>query len=240
LTYKLKYANHIDKTMSLKPALKIAAIAFIAVFMTGKTFLFADSASDEKILREMIAKNPKDYAAITDLGALYRETGKQRKAIGLFRKAMKMAPDYPPPYFFLGQAYILERKPEKGFAQFDLFEKKMEALPGIDENTKNFYAMALHGICRAYFRMKDYKKAASICRKIIKLDPDNQAAHYNLAVCYYIYYHQRSKAYNELKKVIDIKPSSRIAAKAEFYIDYMRRNPDSRMIGDFDFIDEKD
>ncbi|MBL7158531.1 MAG: tetratricopeptide repeat protein [Candidatus Omnitrophica bacterium] len=226
--------------MKLKPALKIAAIAFIAVFMTGKTFLFADYAADEKILREAVAKNPKDYEAATQLGSLYWDVGKRRAAIGLFRKAMKTAPDYPPPYFFLGQAYILERKPEKGFAQFNFFEKKMEALPGIDENAADFYSMALHAISRAYFRMKDYKKAASICKKIIKLNPDNQAAHYNLAVCYYIYYHQRSKAYSELKKVIDIRPSSRIAAKAEFYIDYMRRNPDSRMIGDFDFIDEKE
>jgi len=73
---------------------------------------------------------------------------------------------------------------------------------------------------------------------ITELDPNDAKARYNLAVYYYNYEHNRVRAFRELKKVILLEPKSRMAAKAEFFIDYLRRNPDSRIIGDFSFMDE--
>ena len=78
------------------------------------------------------------------------------------------------------------------------------------------------------------------CERIIELKSNDQTAHYNLAICYYNYYHNRPGAYKELQKVIEIDYATSIAERAKFFIDYIRRNPDSRVIPDFSFILEED
>jgi len=192
----------------------------------------------EKICKEKLLRDPADYVAMTQLGRVYWEKGKRRAAIKLFRKAVRIEPDYPITHFYLGKAYILEKKPKKGFAEFDVFQEKMNALVEMDEDLKDYYIYCLHYICYVYATQKHYKEAMKICKKIIRLDPDNQRAHYNLAVCYYIYKHNRSRAYTELTKVIEIDKATRMADRAKFYIDYMRRNPDSRTMSDFTFLEE--
>ncbi|MEE8360068.1 MAG: hypothetical protein V3S04_04005, partial [Candidatus Omnitrophota bacterium] len=83
-----------------------------------------------------------------------------------------------------------------------------------------------------------YAKMARECKEIISLRPNDQAAHYNLALCYYKYQRKLPQAYRELKKVIEIKKTTRIADQAEFFIDYMRRNPDPRFATDLSFMSE--
>ncbi|MEA3489235.1 MAG: tetratricopeptide repeat protein [Candidatus Omnitrophota bacterium] len=195
-------------------------------------------AEAEEICRKRISLNHSDYAAITQLGQIYWEKGQRRAAIRLFRKVTRFAPDYPPAHLYLGKAYFFERKPEKGFAEFDIFKEKMELLPGMDEDTTDFYVLALEYISYRYFGQKRYEDAMAECKKIIEFKPDDQRARYNLAVCYYVYRHNRSRAYTELKKVIEIDSHTRMADMARFYIDYMRRNPDARVIGDFTFLEE--
>jgi len=172
------------------------------------------------------------------MGEICWAQNKKRRAIKFFRKAVKINPEYPVPYFFLGKIYFAERKPEKGREQFSLFEKKMESFLAGDGSASDYYTARLHDICYLYATQKWYQKTKRICRKIIKLDPDDPKAHYNMAVCYYIHDNSRSRAYNELVKVKELAPDTRIADKAEFYIDYIRCNPDSRIIGDFTFLDE--
>ncbi|MFH1847512.1 MAG: tetratricopeptide repeat protein [Candidatus Omnitrophota bacterium] len=193
----------------------------------------------EALCRERISLNPADYAALTQLGMIYWQEKKRPAAIKLFRRAVKIAPDYPIAHLLLGKAYFFEQKPEKGLAQIDIFQEKMEKLPKLDENSTDHYVDDLHYICYMYSTLKRYRDAKKICGKIIKLRPDDQRAHYNMAVCYYMHYHNLSKAYSELQKVIQLDESSRIADMAKYYIDYMRRNPDPRSISDFSFVYEE-
>ncbi|MBL7072622.1 MAG: tetratricopeptide repeat protein [Candidatus Omnitrophica bacterium] len=192
-----------------------------------------------EVCRKRISSNPADYVALTQLGRIYLEEQKYKKAIKFFKRAIKIAPDYPMARFCLGKAYVLKKEPEKGLLELDIFEEKMDLLSKMDEDTVDFYVETLQYMCYIFSTVKRYDEVIERSKKIAKLRPNDQRAHYNLAVCYYNYRHNRSRAYNELQKVIGIDPDTRIAAKAEYFIDYMRRNPDSRIIGDFSFIDEE-
>lgn len=192
----------------------------------------------ERIYKERIARSPSDHQALTNLGIVYWEEGKRKNAIRSFRKAIKLNPQGDLPYYYIGEAYFSERKSEKAIKYFKDFRKRLPDISSLDTEDFNYYISILQDLGYRYTTLKEYNSAANVFKKIIKLDPKNQRARYNLAVCYYIHFNKRAKAYQELKKVIEIDPQSRTAAKAEFYIDYMRRNPDSRIIGDFTFMEE--
>ena len=194
----------------------------------------------QTLCKERISLNPADYAAITQLGDIYWRRGNRRMATKLFRKVARLIPDYPIAHFFLGRAYIFEGNHKKGVSEFNIFKEKMETLPKMDEITTNAYVSYLSYIAYIYFTQKEYRKAEKVCKKIVQLNPDDQIAHYNLAVCYYQYHHNRQRAYNELQKVIAIDPSTKTSDMARFYTDYIRRNPDSRFVEDFSFMYEDD
>jgi len=204
--------------------------------------LFKSRRYEEAITlcKKRLSLNPLDYVALTQLGEVYWKEGKRPQAIKLFKRVIKLVPDYPIAHFMLGRAYVFGNKYKKATKEFSVFKKKMLLIPKMDDDTKEFYISTLHYIAYLYFSQKDYERAFKECNEIVKLDPEDENAHYNLAVCYYYYYRKRGAAYRELKKVMEISPNTHIASRAEFYIDYMRRNPDPRFIGDFTFIYEKD
>lgn len=193
----------------------------------------------ERVYAERARQNPSDYKTATNLGIVYWEQGQRRKAVKQFRKAIRLDPEGALPYYYIGEAYFFERKSGKAIEYFKDFRERLPDFSSLDPKDLKFYISVLQDLGYRYSTLKEHNSAASIFKKIIKLDPENQRAHYNLAVCYYAFFNKRSSAYNELKKVIEINPKTRIAAKAEFYIDYMRRNPDSRIIGDFTFMEEE-
>ncbi len=196
-------------------------------------------AEAEEICKKRISLNGADYAAITQLGEIYWQTGKRKNAIKLFRKVVNMAPEYPTAHLFLGKAYFFERKADKGFAEFAVFKEKMALLPEMDGDTADFYIGSMHYLSYIYSTLKRYDDVMSECRNILKIKPDDQQAHYNMAVCYYVYKHNLPKAYDSLRKVIEIGPDTRLGENAKVYIGYIRRNPDSRVIGDFTFYYEE-
>lgn len=193
----------------------------------------------EAIARKRLSFNPADTAAICALGEVCWQKKDRKSAIKLFRKARKIAPEYPYSYLFLGRAYVFENKYNKAKAQFALFKEKMEILPNLDEKADDYYAEALHYLAYIHYTQKEYEEMMNEYRHIIELKPDDQRAHYNLAVGYYVHYGSRSKAYAELVKVREIDPDSELGKDTEYFIDYMRRNPDARFIEDFSFIYEE-
>jgi len=208
--------------------------------MAGPVHENADLQKEEKAARKNLSKSPDDHVTITALGVVYWEMGKKRAAIKLFRKTIKIAPDYPPPYFFLGKAYFLERKNEKAITKFDIFEKKMDAFIAVDGNMKDFHVSCLYEIAGFYAASRRHDEVLGTYNKIVKLEPQDQQAHYNLAVCYYKFFHDRSRAYKELKNVIEIGGDKFLSDKAAFFVDYLRNNPDSRYAADLDFIERGD
>lgn len=217
----------------------LGVFVILAFLFSPLAHSYQDTADPERILNERIATNPKDYVAMTDLGNIYLEKGERKKAIRLFNKAVKIAPDYPPAHLVLGRAYFLMQKPDEAVAEFKLFKEKMLVLPHMERETKKFYIESLHYICDVYFTLKRYDDFKQEIDEILRLDLQDQQALYNLGVYYYTYEHSKSKAYQLFKKSTEIDNNSYIAKKARYAIEYIRTNPDSRIIPDFSFIDKE-
>lgn len=192
----------------------------------------------ERALIERLSKDKSNYIILTALGSVYIEKGERKKALKSLNNAVTINPDYPLAHFFLGRLYFLMQESEKAVAEFSIFTEKMVISPETNDETKKFYINKLHYICETYFTLKRY----ALCRKkidtILKLDPNNQTALYNLAVYYYVYEHSRPKAYELFKKAQDLDPTTYIAKRAQYAIEYIRTNPDSRVMPDFSFIDK--
>ncbi|MCK4852253.1 MAG: tetratricopeptide repeat protein, partial [Candidatus Omnitrophica bacterium] len=145
----------------------------------GKPFqgYAARHAEEQRILEKALDADPRDHVAATRLGEVYWQKGKKKAAIKLFRRAIRAAPEYSPPYFFIGKAYFFEKKPEKGTAQFDIFERKMDVLISSDKSLTDFYVSCLYHMSYLYSTLKRYEDVAGGYKKIIKIKPDEQKAH---------------------------------------------------------------
>lgn len=193
----------------------------------------------EAVCKKRISLNPGDYVAIAQLGEIYWKRGDRRTAMKLFKRAVNLAPDYPIAHFLLGRGYFFQQRHKDAVKEFNLFMKKMDLSPKKDGDILDYYISTMHNICYLFSSIKRYESIAKLCKKIIRLKPDDQTAHYNLGVCYYHYYRDRSRAYNEFQKVIEIDYATKIADSADFFIDYMRRNPDPRFAADYTFMFEE-
>jgi len=195
----------------------------------------------EGLLKERLLRDPKDAVVLTWLGEIYWDKEKRRDAIDLFRRAIKIKPDYPPPYYFIGKAYIFEKKKDKALKYFDIFERKMGSFISAADNRtlRDFYVTALYYMAYVNSTLKRTDEVVKYYTKIIEIYPDEQRAHYNLAVCYYKYLNKPRDAYSELQKVVEIDADRSLSDKAELFMDYMRRNPDPRYSEDISFIEEK-
>jgi hypothetical protein len=242
--YEVKLALKLKTSLKIHMKKKILTVCFAIIFCSGIAIFFIvvgtekNLSGPEKDIRTAVKRSPDDYVSITRLGEIYWKTDRQPAALKEFRKALKINPDYAIPYYFLAENYFYRRKLELSRTNYVLFLEKMSLAEDLQDDLKMHYISVLHGIGQRFWVMKDNPGSLDVMERIIALDPNNLQARYNLAVYYYNREKDRIKAFQELKKVIEIDPKSRLAAKAEFFIDYMRRNPDPRIMGDFSFIDE--
>ena len=193
----------------------------------------------EELLKKRLSLNQSDYVALTQLGSIYQERGNRALAMKFFRNAAKIAPDYPIAHFFLGRALFLTQKADEAIKEFDLFKEKMALLPKMDQETRKMYTNDLHYIAEAYFTLKMYREFRGEIEDILKLDPKDQDAWYALGVYYYVGEHNRPRTYEALKKARDMDPSTDTGKKAKYAIEYIRTNPDSRIIPDFSFLNKE-
>lgn len=175
-----------------------------------------------------------------ELGNVYVDMGKKKHAFKLYKKAVKINPDYPDSHFFLGRLYFQMQKFENITSEFDIFRAKTRSFSELDDTEKNVYIKKLYYIGDVYFNLKKYPNMKLIVDEILKINPNDQYGYYNLGVYYYMYKRSRSKAYEIFQKVIDINPHSEAARDARYAIEFMRNNPDPRLTPDFSFIDRLD
>ena len=185
------------------------------------------------------ADETENSASLTKLGINYIEKGDRKNALQVLKKAVKIAPDYPFAHLYLGRVYFLMQDPENAVREFSIFKEKMGPVSKMSEEMKTLYREGLHSICEIYFVLKMYEDCKEKIDEILSFDPNDQTALYNLGVYYYVYEHSRPKAYQSFKKAIDINPASSTSKRAEYAIEFMRTNPDSRVAPDFSFIDKE-
>lgn len=193
----------------------------------------------EAIMKKRLSLNGADYIAMTELGIICQDRGDRKTALNLFKKAVKTAPDYPIAHLCLGRLYFLTQENEEAVAELNLFKEKMDMLPNMDEDARKRYVDNLYYLSDVYFTLKRYKDAKRGIDRILEIDPEQQDAYYDLGVCYYVYDHSRSKAYQAFMKAVELDSTSSTAKRAKYAIEFMRNNPDPRVIPDFSFIDQE-
>jgi tetratricopeptide (TPR) repeat protein len=198
-----------------------------------------DYKGAEAALKAQLAKDNKDYVAQAQLGSVYQEEGDRKKALKHLKDAVKLRPEYPPAHLGLGRLYFLMQKEDSAIEEFVTFMELMRREPLIDGAQIQIYINGLHYISDVCNNLRRYDTMKAAIDDILKLDPKDQAARYNLGVYYYNGKHSRSQAYQNFKAAIDLNPNSLTAKKAKYAIEFMRKNPDSRVSPDLSFIDQE-
>lgn len=193
----------------------------------------------EAILKKRISLNQSDYIAMTMLGDISQDRGDRRTALRFFKTAIKTAPDYPIAHLYLGRLHYIMRKPEEAISELNIFKEKMSLLPKMDDDTKKMYISSLHYTSEVCFTLERYEEVLKQLEEILKLDPKEQDAYYNLGVYYYRHEHNRPKAYQSFKKAIDLDSTTDVAKNSKYAIEFMRSNPDSRVAPDLSFINKE-
>ncbi|VVH65658.1 TPR domain protein, putative component of TonB system [uncultured Gammaproteobacteria bacterium] len=108
-----------------------------------------------------------------NLGYSYDKEGYHKKAIGAFKKAIEIKPDYHEAYYNKGSVYIKLKEYQKAIVAF---KKAIKIKPDFYEACTNMGG--------AYSKLKKYREAIKAYEKAIKIKPDYYEAHYNRGLAY--------------------------------------------------------
>lgn len=195
-------------------------------------------AEAKAILEERLAADAKDIRAITILGEIYLKEGDKARSLKYLLKANGLDPSYPLAHLYLGRTYFMMGDFDRSMEEFEKFKDiARKSLTGEYENER--YIDALHDISHTYLEIKKYDEAYKTLEEILRLMPKDQIAMYNLGIYYYQYDRNRPRAYQNFSKAIEIDPGTQTANRARYAIEFMRRNPDSRIEPDFSFLDKE-
>ncbi len=177
---------HFDKAISLDPNFALAELNRANVSPTAKEFFehlkkavaLADKASDgermliqaneagangdptkqKEILEKLVAAYPNDERAHFNLGGYYFGQQDFTQAIGHYKRATELAPDYSTAFNILGYAY---RQNEAYSDAENAFKKYIELIPN-DPNPYDSYAELLLKMGRFDEAIAQYNKALAI------------------------------------------------------------------------------
>ena len=160
-----------------------------------------------KLFNELLASDPQDFVAWTELGSLYFAKEKHSDAIAAYDKALALKPDFMVALMNLGKLHIADKE----FAKAALvLEKAIAADPTSPD--------AHHYLGEAYLQNKQGSKAVGALNEAIRLAPVEKAdIHLRLATLYNAA-NLKDRAVNEYKLFLQKKPDYAEKAKLEKYI----------------------
>jgi tetratricopeptide (TPR) repeat protein len=179
-----------------------------------KLFEKAISASKDKkpdnainLFKQIVANDPKDFVAWTELGTLYFRSEKSTEAEAAYTKALELKPDFIVALINFGRFYLVENKPDKAIVALT---KAIEA----DPNSAN----AQHLLGEAYLQTKKGSKAVVHFYEALRLAPLEKAEiHLRLATLYNAA-GLKEKAVEEYKQFLVKTPKHPDKEKLEKYI----------------------
>ena len=115
-------------------------------------------AAQERYYRQLADAYPADERVQTLIGNFHRDRQEVEQAIVHYRRAIEIAPDFPPPYNQLGYAYRSQRRFDDAEAAF---KKYIALVPG-EPNPYDSYAELLMKMGRFEESIASYRKALSI------------------------------------------------------------------------------
>jgi len=179
-----------------------------------KLFEKAESATDQKkfveavgFFNELLANDPKDFQAWTELGTVYLIEQKATEAEKAYANAVDIRPKFFRAQMNLGRLRMMQKN----------FEGAIEPLTAaIDINPSS--ADANYYLGEAYLQVKKGSKAVGYLNKAIALDPVGKAeAHLRLATLYNAV-GMKDKAAIEYEEFLKKKPEYPDAKKLRDYI----------------------
>jgi Tfp pilus assembly protein PilF len=166
-----------------------------------------DKPAALKLLQQIVASDPKDFEAWTEIGTLYFERSEMSEARKAYDAALKAKPDFIVAVMNLGKLHMAGKSYEEAAA---VFEKAVE----VDRGS----ADAHHFLGEAYLQLKKGSKAVPVLNEAIRLDPVGKAdIHLRLATLYNAA-GLKSKAAAEYKVFLEKNPKHPDKQKFEKYI----------------------
>jgi tetratricopeptide (TPR) repeat protein len=191
-----KLRNDRQKTLELEESKKQAREAMAKVeqlrdeLSSMKTRLNA-----EEQVRYNKAVKKLSAADLFDKAYVLQNEGKQKEAISVYTKVVKINPNYASAYINRGNAYSVLRQYQKAILDHD------KAI-AIDPN--DAFAYINRGL--VYARLRQYQKAILDYDKAIAIDPNEAVFYYNRGTLY-ARLRQYQKAILEFEKAIEINPN---------------------------------
>lgn len=209
---------HYDKAISLDPNFALAELNRAQASPTAKEFFehlkkavaLSDKASDgermliqaaeagangdptkqKEILEKLVAAYPNDERAHFNLGGYYFGQQDFTQAIGHYKKATELAPDYSTAFNILGYAY---RQNEAYGDAENAFKKYIELIPN-DPNPYDSYAELL-------LKMGRFDEAITQYNKALSIEPNFINSHFGIAAAL-TYKGNATEAQAELQKMM--------------------------------------
>jgi len=159
------------------------------------------------LFRQIVAKDPKDFVAWTDLGTVLFSQSKLDEAEPAYNRAIELKGDFSPALMNLGKLYLAQKKPDKAAP---IFFKAVTA----DQNS----ADAFHYLGETYLQLKQGSKAEIAFKEALRLAPVEKAEiHLRLALLYNAA-GMKDRAANEYKVFLQKVPGHPEKEKFEKYI----------------------
>ncbi len=150
-------------------------IADFRMYKLVKLILAHINSKREKMIASEFSKkiNSFDYKTVIAIGDYYRNNGRGKEAIEMYKKAIIKNPNNSIIYTKLGEGYLFQEE----------YKKSEEALKkAIQENASNEEAHIILGNC--YKNPGRFKEAAEEFKKVLDINPNNTWAYAELGECY--------------------------------------------------------
>lgn len=206
----------------VKPGSISAADFYKRTSSNEKLFLKAKEATDQKryddavtILKELLAADPGDFQAWTELGAVYLFKGNYEESENAYVKSVTERPTFFLAQLNLGKLRVVRKE----------FEPALDPLTAA-VNLRPTSAEANYYLGEAYLQIKKGSKAVGYFYQALKLDPIGRAeAHLRLATLYNAA-GMKDKAAVEYEEYLKKKPDYPESKKLKEYIEVNKPKAD--------------
>lgn len=168
-----------------------------------------EKRSDEavKLYEQIVANDPNDFVAWTELGSLHFSDSKGTEAETAYKKAITLKPDFTLALLNLGKLYISQKR----------FTDAVLVLENAAMSDRNS-ADSFHYLGEAYLQSKQGSKAVVVLNEAIRLAPNEKAEiHLRLGALYNAA-GAKDRAANEYKLFLQKRPDHKDKSKLEAYI----------------------
>ena len=146
------------------------------------------------ILNRLISKDKSDTTALLMRGFIFKENGDTNRAVSDFRTAVESNPEFYAAYHQLGMIFQLRNDPIcEGY-----FSNAIRIRPNSEE--------ALYGRGLWYQEHDEFDKAIQDYTSIIKINPKNKSAHFNLGYLHQVHLKVYSEAVKHFSRAIEVDP----------------------------------